>query len=594
MNPADNDPRHLPADAQDGALVLTFLVTLSLVLAGYLLIHSFHIRPAQMTEMGIYLLCLIAGSVSLVWYLGKRRRRIDVAWPHPPIWIPTLEDRAHLRKAFAQDSIVLGYDAHARPWFWPDEARVMQGLLIGQNGSGKTTLLRNIISQDVRRVLGPSGDCHRMPIIIVDGKGDQEFMNDLLVEVASAGRLDQLRILNPSRPEVSCRYNPCYSPDGAYLDHASLIFESFGLDDDFFKGHQASYFNDLSRVLWHTGVKYSIRDILIMALDEQVMKEQIQKARERIEQSTLSWQERDNFEMSVHLLRRSLQDRERVAKIQGLLNQLMTFIHDDLSVVTGSYEDLLTLDDVIEEELILVVSLNTNRNPRAVTALGKMVLQNLQLMVGKRYEDLRERRRENRPMVSVILDEFAPFSYPNFAQILQTARGTHTAFLFSLQTVSQLLTVGRGFQQNVLSAPNTLMVMHTTDEETTRYFCQASARITGQRKTMKVERKGLIDERLEEKDEGSLTEIEKTRIHEFHIKNLPVGQMQILETDRVLGTIHSHLHIRRPPHFRLAGFEPTLYPSLITPRSVSKGADLHFRDEQLLRRHARGGRPRSR
>jgi len=32
-------------------------------------------------------------------------------------------------------------------------------------------------------------------------------------------------------------------------------------------------------------------------------------------------------------------------------------------------------------------------------------------MIGKRYENEQERRRENRPMVSVILDEFAPFAY---------------------------------------------------------------------------------------------------------------------------------------------------------------------------------------
>src|SRR5437899_10143466 len=117
----------------------------------------------------------------------------------------------------------------------------------------------------------------------------------------------------------------------------------------------------------------------------------------------------------------------------------MTFLEDDLSVVTGAYHYLLSLDEVIDKELILFVSLNTNKNSKAVTALGRMLLQNMQLMIGKRYENEQERRRENRPMVSVILDEFAPFAYSNFAQILQTARGTNTAFLFALQALPQLL-----------------------------------------------------------------------------------------------------------------------------------------------------------
>jgi len=40
-----------------------------------------------------------------------------------------------------------------------------------------------------------------------------------------------------------------------------------------------------------------------------------------------------------------------------------------------------------------------------------MLLQNLQLVVAKRYESKEQRRRTNRPMCSVVLDEFAPFLY---------------------------------------------------------------------------------------------------------------------------------------------------------------------------------------
>src|SRR5208282_6844523 len=98
----------------------------------------------------------------------------------------------------------------------------------------------------------------------------------------------------------------------------------------------------------------------------------------------LNHQQRLNFEMSVRNLQQSFQDRERVPKIQGLLNELMTFLEDDLSRITGAYDELLSLDEVIDKELILFVSLNTNKNSKAVTALGRMLLQNLQLILGKR------------------------------------------------------------------------------------------------------------------------------------------------------------------------------------------------------------------
>ena len=136
----------------------------------------------------------------------------------------------------------------------------------------------------------------------------------------------------------------------------------------------------------------------------------------------LSMQKRLNFEMSVKMLMRSLQDRERVEKIQGLLNELLSFLEDELSVVTGAYQDLLTLDDVLENDLILFVSLNSNRNQRAVEALGKILLQNIQLMVGKRYSQTTASRSKDEPMLSVILDEFAPFAYPGFC-LLYTSAG---------------------------------------------------------------------------------------------------------------------------------------------------------------------------
>src|SRR5260370_740010 len=191
--------------------------------------------------------------------------------------------------------------------------------------------------------------------------------------------------------------------------------------------------------------------------------------------SSISMQRRLNFEMSVKNLYQSFEDRERVPKIQGLLNECMTFLDDKLSVLTGPYEDLVSISDVIDREEILFVTLNVNKNPEPVKALGKMLLQNLQLEIGKRYESEEQRRKTNRPLFSVVMDEFAPFGYRNFAQSLQTARGTHTAFLFSMQSLPQLTAVGRGFKEDVSSAPNTTMTLRTKDEETARYFLRASA-----------------------------------------------------------------------------------------------------------------------
>ena len=560
-------------------IVLVFLLLACAIGIFYPLIARLHIRPNQIVELTLYIFAVVAAALSLIWHLTTHKKHIENAWPHPPIFVPMLKDRAYLKTAFENNSIVLGYNVHSRPWFWTNEARRMQAIVVGQSGSGKTTLLHNIANQDIRRTI--SG--RHLPLIIFDGKGDQEFLNDLLLEIAAAGRMHQLRVLDPLRPEISVRFNPLYNKGGSNRDLVSAFFDSFLQRQDFFRGHQAAYLSDICRVLDYTGKIYSIPDVLVMARDEIVMKEQIARASRRLNNETsISSQRRQNFEMSAKNLLQSMDDRERLQKIQGLLNELGTFTEDDLSVITNAYDDLLTFDEIVDNDLILFVSLNTNKNSKAVTALGRMLLQNLQLMIGERYRNAQERQRHATPMLSVILDEFAPFAYPNFAQILQTARGSDIALLFSLQSIPQLKNVSRGFGDDVSSAPNTIMLLRTRDEETARYFLNASARVTGERRTMTVEKKGVLEERYEEIGFGSITEIEKTRAVDFQIKNLPVGQMQVLTTDNRLGTLHMHLHVRREQRVRLASFEPVVYPRLQAMK-LQAGANLRFKSAELVR-----------
>ena len=163
--------------------------------------------------------------------------------------------------------------------------------------------------------------------------------------------------------------------------------------------------------------------------------------------------------MSVHNLAATFDDKERVPKIQGLINHLMTFMTKEMARITGAYENVVTMDEVIDKRLILYLSLNTNINKTAITSLGRILLQNLQLMIGRRYS--KSSYGTVHPFVSVIMDEFAPFAYQEFAQIINQARGTNVAFLFALQNQSQLLQVGESFRSDLSSSPNTTFMLRS-------------------------------------------------------------------------------------------------------------------------------------
>lgn len=583
-SPYDSPPRRYQPGPEDLTGVLVLFICALLAFCWYVAVSRLHLRNSQCLEIFINLAILFFGGGLIVAQLIGARKKREENWPHPPIFVPATKDSAIARDANHSSATLLGYNVHKEPWLWPDVVRMKHGVIVGGTGAGKSTFLENVISQDLTRRFGS----RKMPMIIFDGKGEREFLDRLLPHIEAAGRLQDLRVLDPTHPAESARYNPFYALDDAYQEHVNFVFRSFGLREDFFKGHQEAYLSDLVRILQYTGKLFNVYDVLVMALDENVLQEQIGLAKARLAKLPgISMQKRLNFEMSVRMLQRSLADRERVEKIQGLLNELLSFLEDELSIVTGSYQDLLTLDDVFEQDLILFVSLNTNRNQRAVEALGKILLQNIQLMVGKRYARSASDRDADEPMFSVILDEFASYAYPGFTQVLQTARGARVSFLFSFQSLPQLQKVSQAFSDEVSSGPGTKMIMNVSEENTSQWFLKASAKIATKRRSLSVRRTGIFSAKYTETGTGSESDIKETRAREEHIKNLPVGQMEILMVDSREGTRYSHLHVRRVPSFRLEGLAPRLYPKMHSYLDPGIGVNLRFKETENRRQRRR-------
>jgi TraM recognition site of TraD and TraG len=565
-------------------VILVFgLAVLAAIL--YWILKLYHVTDAEMKEALSYAVVPLAAGVFFLIHRKRIRdkRQRGEAWP--PFVLPRDRDQRELEKAWKQDGVLIGYDPDHKPFVWHDETRVMQGLVLGNSGQGKTTLLKSIITQDLERVIGAPDQPHRLPMVIFDGKGDLQFFQELLPYVQRSGRMHQLRLINPARPDISVYYNPFYSPNGEYNAHAGMVFKSFGLPvgDGFHPPHQLSYLRDAVRILYYTRKIYNVYDVLVFLLDEEVMREQIEIAQNEVRRDEdMTEQQRLNFKMSVRKLLQSFEDRERVPKIQGLINEMMNFLDDDMSVITGQYQDLLTIEDVIDQELILFVSLNANKDTEPVVSLGRMILQDIQVSIGRRYENETHRNNANQPMFSVVMDEFAPFAYQNFAQILQTARGAKVGFLFSMQNVSQLLKVGRGFQADVSAAPSTVMTFMTRDESTAKYFRDASAQVQVTRRSRTLERRGLFG-LGNYRETGRAVEMQaiETRARDERLKNLAKGQIQVLMTDATKGTVHAELMVRAPAHLRLHGFTPELFPQMRTEPDLARGASLRFKDPEL-------------
>ena len=120
--------------------------------------ERFYFTNRQIAELACYLalggLAIVGSTILIVTATSRREKQ----WPHPPMLVSRIRDERVTANAWKQDAVVLGYDIHGNPWYWPDGVRVMQGIVLGMTGSGKTTLLKNIITQDLARVVGTPKD----------------------------------------------------------------------------------------------------------------------------------------------------------------------------------------------------------------------------------------------------------------------------------------------------------------------------------------------------------------------------------------------------------------------------------------------------
>ncbi|MBV9083002.1 MAG: hypothetical protein JOZ62_10020, partial [Acidobacteriaceae bacterium] len=125
--------------------------------------------------------------------------------------------------------------------------------------------------------------------------------------------------------------------------------------------------------------------------------------------------------------------------------------------------------------------------------------------------------------------------------------------------------------------------LRTQDEDSARFFIHASAEHAVTRRTQSLVRHQLFGwERFEKGQSASEREEREYRAQDERIKNLPLGQMEILMTDNTRGTLHEHLHVRAPQDISLPGFEWELLPQLRHSRAdQQQGANLRFKNAEI-------------
>ncbi|HHS8494346.1 TPA: conjugative transfer system coupling protein TraD, partial [Legionella anisa] len=97
-----------------------------------------------------------------------------------------------------------GVGEEDKPVYIPQDVRVGHTFVVGTTRVGKTRLASILINQDIR-----NGNA----VIVVDPKGDQDLVRDMIAACEVSGRVDDFKIVHLGFPNQSARYNPLKNYD---------------------------------------------------------------------------------------------------------------------------------------------------------------------------------------------------------------------------------------------------------------------------------------------------------------------------------------------------------------------------------------------
>jgi hypothetical protein len=555
---------------REAMTILAWLCLILLAGAVWVASHGLLLRLPQVIALLVcpclpifYLIVVVRYRIQLSQVLAKQ-------WPRPRLYVSRTHDRKSVGEAIRLGVTFLGYENDGSPVYWTDDQRSMQANLPGITGSGKTTLLLNIVDQDIRR---------GRPVVYFDGKGEKGLVLKIWNMAFAAGRGADVRVIDPTHPNISKKFNPFYAADGKLQQRVGAVFDSLGAaraKDEFFSEHQRAFLNAVTVILEHTGKHFTFWDVLVACQKPELMNRLIENFREQVMSNPdIPQHQKNAFLLAAATLKGNYEDKDWLSKIRGLLNSMMPFAGESLALITGSCENLVTFEEVVEKKQILIVSMNLGTDSQPYRALGRILMRNLQFMISSRYNEYR--MDQEHPFISIVLDEFGLYSYQGFKDIIHTARQANASFIFSFQSIQQLaMDVSDAFASDVASAPNTKFMMKISNENTAETFLKASARVPTQQLSVRVEKGNFLDSTpYVEEGTGTRQEVFDTRVKDHQVKMLPIGQMMALLPDKQMGVIVKHIHIPRGNHAALSTL-PEWLPILKTPLADSLALDLRL------------------
>lgn len=345
--------------------------------------------------------------------------------------------------AQTDDSAFCGMTDDKKEVWLKTNQRAMHTQVVGTTNAGKTeSVIVPLAVQDIHAGKG---------LLLIDGKSERALLDKLWAYTVSAGREKDFRLVSFSNLEESHQFNPLIG--GSAEEITERVFNSFEFENPHYRSLQYEVMGQVMRI-FEAAKEVPTFQKLHRAISNP-------RSLEKLGDKTKD----DGLKTWIQYYK-SLSATERGTRTSGLLAAISHFSNGKTATLFNAETNTFTIDEALEQNLIVYFQLPVLLSPFLGKATGKLVLQSLQAAVANRHRS----KEKVQKFFSVFLDDFSEYLYPGFVSILNKSRSANVGVIFAHQALGDITALGDSVANTILTNSNIKVFMRGNDPESAEYF----------------------------------------------------------------------------------------------------------------------------
>lgn len=361
-----------------------------------------------------------------------------------------VESSDPLCEEFSEPGFLLGYTTDdGSPLYVPDALFMEHSMITGMTGQGKTVYGKFLMYQQIQRGGG---------LLFIDGKLDEDNIQDLYEFACFCGRKQDFLVINPGQPEKSNTYNPILYGDADEVASRilSLIPDTGGsAGADHYKQSANQALTAFVGGLKEAGLDYNFLSLSLLTMNEPALEELMRLIKNSADDSParknlamfLDQYSKDNItDGKIDNLNIDLKKMKDV--LGGIGSRMHQFGTGNFGKVLNSFNPEVKIYDAIRDNKIIYAALPTMGKDVAAQNLGKMIVSDLRTAIS--WLQLNKQDRPKVPFLA-FMDELSSYATDSLSVMFEQARSARVCLMPAIQTDSGLSRVTEDFKERIVS-----------------------------------------------------------------------------------------------------------------------------------------------